>query len=197
MQSDVPRGRDKSQRAYRASGSATRRKQLAAVALVVVIIGTLAALIAPNEIGNRVAPPVTVVSNVGSGTLSPEEQSYADGLQPYLDVLVGEGRALEKLGQARSRNIVELSLRMDRYRTAANDIEQYIQGHSTPVGMAGLVTELRQRIDDSLAAIDASVAAIRRFDWNALGQTVDDFSLAVDDIARLAGTPVPAAIQGQ
>jgi hypothetical protein len=178
-------------------GSATRRRQLAAVALVVVIVGTLAAWLAPDEIGNRVAPPVTVISGVGSGTLSPEEQLYADGLRPYLDVLVGEGRSLEKLGQARSRNIVELSLRMDRYRTAANNIEQYIQGHSTPPGLVGLVTELRQRIDESLAAIDASVAAIRRFDWNALGQTVDDFSLAVDHIARLAGTPVPAASPGQ
>ena len=196
MQSDVPRGRDKSQRAYRAFGLATRRRYLAAVALALVIVGAMAALIAPDEIGNRVAPPVTVVSVVGSGTLSPDEQAYADGLRPYLDVLVGEGRALEKLGQERSRNIVELSLRMDRYRTAAHDIEQYIQGRSTPPRLAGLVTELRQRIDQSLAAIDASVAAIRRFDWNALGQTVDDFSLAVDDIARLAGTPVPAASPG-
>jgi hypothetical protein len=158
-------------------------------------IVTLAALIAPGEIGNRVAPPVTVISDIGSGTLSPDEQTYANGLRPYLDVLVGEGRALEKLGQERSRNIVELSLRMDRYRTAARDIEQYIEGRAIPPGLAGLVTQLRQRIDDSLAAIDASVAAIQRFDWNALGKTVDDFSLAVDDIARMAGTPVPAGSQ--
>src|SRR5690349_82817 len=169
MQSDVPRGRDKSQRAYRAFGLATRRRYLVTVALVLVIVGTTAALIAPHEIGNRIAPPVTVVSDVGSGMLSPEEQSYADGLQPYLNVLVGEGRALEKLGQERSRNIVELSLRMDRYRTASRDIEQYIEGHTTPPGLVGFVTELRQRIDDSLAAIDATVAAIQRFDWNALG----------------------------
>ena len=158
-------------------------------------IVTLAALIAPGEIGNRVAPPVTVISDIGSGTLSPDEQTYANGLRPYLDVLVGEGRALEKLGQERSRNIVELSLRMDRYRTAARDIKQYIEGRAIPSGLAGLVTQLRQRIDDSLAAIDASVAAIQRFDWNALGKTVDDFSLAVDDIARMAGTPVPAGSQ--
>jgi hypothetical protein len=161
------------------------------------IVGTVAVLIAPDEIGNRVAPPVTVVSDIGAGTLSPEEQSYADGLRPHLDVLVGEGRTLENLGKARSRNIVELSLRMDRYRTAARDIKQYIQVHSTPPGMAGFITELSQRIDESLAAIDASVEAIRRFDWNALGQTVDNFSLAVDDIARLAGTPVAAASQAK
>lgn len=163
---------------------------------MLVAVVTLAALIAPNEIGNRVAPPKTVVSDIGAGTLSPEEQSYADGLRPYLDVIVGEGRALEKLGQTRSRNFVELSVRMDRYRTAAHDIETYIQGRATPAGLAGLVSELRQRIDDSLVAIDASVEAIRRFDWNALGQTVDKFSMAVDDIARLAGTPIPAASLG-
>jgi len=166
------------------------------VAALLVCVVTMAAVIAPDEIGNRVAPPATVVSDIGAGSLSPEEQSYANGLRPYLDVLVGEGRALEKLGQERSRNIVELSLRMDRYRTAAQDIEQYIQGRATPPGLTRLITELRQRIDDSLSAIDASVAAIRRFDWNALGATVENFSLAVDDIARMAGTPIPAASPG-
>jgi hypothetical protein len=74
-------------------------------------------------------------------------------------------------------------------------MKQYIESRAIPPGLAGLVTQLRQRIDDSLAAIDASVAAIQRFDWNALGKTVDDFSLAVDDIARMAGTPVPAGSQ--
>ena len=175
---------------------ATRRRRLALVSTLLVTLVTLAALIAPDEIGNRVAPPALVVSNFGSGALSPEEQVYADGLRPYLDVLVGEGQALKQLGRQRSRNIVELSLRMDRYRAAAHDIEQYIQGRATPSGLTGFVTELRQRIDDSLVAIDASVDAIRRFDWNALGQTVEEFSLAVDVITRLAGTPVPAASQG-
>jgi hypothetical protein len=192
MQSNVPRKPAKFQRAYRPFGFATRRRPVAAIAAILIVLVVGSAMIAPEEIGNRVAPPATVLSGIGAGNLSPDGQAYADGLRPFVDVLVGEGLALAKLGQERSRNIVELSVRMDRYRTAAHDIEQYIQEHSTPTALAGYVTELRQRIDESLAAIDASITAIRAFDWDALGRTVEDFSKAVDSIARLAGTPTPA-----
>jgi hypothetical protein len=155
--------------------------------IIVVAIGVLSA---PESVENRVVPPATVASAVGNGQLSPNERAYLDGLQPYLDVLVGEGRALEQLGQSRSRNIVELTVRMDRYRGAANDIDRYIQDHPAPTRLADFVGQLQQQIADSLQAIDASVDAIRHFDWEALGGTVDAFSAAVDSIAALAGTPI-------
>ena len=158
---------------------------------------TLAAVIAPDEIGNRVAPPATVVSDIGAGTrCRPRSNRTQTGFVHTSMFSSARGARSRSLDRTRSRNIVELSLRMDRYRTAAQDIEQYIQGRATPPGLTRLITELRQRIDDSLSAIDASVAAIRRFDWNALGATVENFSLAVDDIARMAGTPIPAASPG-
>jgi hypothetical protein len=158
--------------------------------IVVVAIGVLNA---PESVENRVAPPATVASAIDSGHLSADEQAYMEGLRPYLDVLVGEGRALEQLGQSRSRNIVELTVRMDRYRGAAKDIDQYIQHHQAPTGLADFVGQLQQQIADSLQAIDASVDAIRHFDWEALGGTVDAFSAAVDSIATLAGTPLAAS----
>jgi hypothetical protein len=133
-----------------------------------------------------------VPSAIGKGQLSADERAYLDGLRPYLNILVGEGRALEQLGKTRSRNIVELTVRMDRYRGAAKDIDQYIQNHRAPTGLANFVGQLQEQIADSLQAIDASVDAIRKFDWEALGGTVDAFSVAVDSIATLAGTPVAA-----
>ena len=154
------------------------------------MVVTIGVLSAPGAVENRIAPPATVASDIDSGRLSADERAYVDGLRPYLDVLVGEGRALEHLGQSRSRNIVELSVRMDRYRSAAKDIDRYIQGRPAPTQLAGFVGQLQQQIADSLQAIDASVDAIRHFDWEALGRTVDDFSAAVDSIATLAGTPL-------
>jgi hypothetical protein len=156
--------------------------------LFVLVVG--AALNAPYAIENRVAPRATIVSELGTDSHSSEVQLFLDGLTPYLDVLVGEGRALQTLGNARSRNIVELSLRMDRYRTAANDINQYVRDNSTPPGLTSFVSELQQRIDESLSAIDTSIAAVRQLDWQALGASVSAFSDSVDRIARLAATPV-------
>jgi hypothetical protein len=84
---------------------------------------------------------------------------------------------------------------MDRYRGAASEINQYVRDHATPPGLEQFVSELQQRIAESLAAIDASVAAVRQFDWDALGESVTRFSTAVDQITILAGTPAPAARQ--
>jgi hypothetical protein len=156
--------------------------------LIVFVVG--AALNAPSAIENQVAPRATIVSELGTDSHSSDEQLFLDGLTPYLDILVGEGRALQTLGNARSRNIVELSLRMDRYRTAANDINQYVRDNSTPPRLTSFVSELQQRIDESLSAIDASIAAVRQFDWQALAASVSAFSDSVDRIARLAATPV-------
>lgn len=158
--------------------------------ILVVAIGVLSA---PDSVENRIVPPATVASEIGNGQLSADEQAYVAGLQPYLAVLVGEGRALERLGQSRSRNIVELSVRMDRYRSAAADIKQYVDEHPTPTRLTSFVGQLQRQIADSLQAIDASIDAIRQFDWEALGGTVDDFSEAIDSIANLAGTPLAAS----
>ena len=169
---------------------ATRKRRQVIAAILLVALVALGAFNAPSRIENRLAPRATIESLTGGGVRTPEEQTYLDGLKPFLDVLVGEGRALEKLGNERSRNIVELSVRMDRYRTAAKQIDQYIRDAPAPSGLTQFVSELREQIAMSLSAIDASVTAVRQFDWDALGKSVDGFSKAVEQIAFLAGTPV-------
>lgn len=151
----------------------------------------LGALAAPERIGDRIAPRATIVADPAPGERTPEQIAFLRGLAPHLEVLVGEGNALATLASERSRDILELTVRMERYRAAANDIDQYIRDHPTPPGLEQFVTELQQRIGDSLVAIDAAVAAFRRFDWEALGESVRSFSGAVDEITLLAGTPTP------
>lgn len=166
------------------------RRRLLIGGVLVTALATAAMLIAPETIENRIAPRATIVSEYDVGTPTLEEQVYLQGMSPYLDVLIGEGRVLQRLGNARSRNIIELSLRMERYRTAAADISQYITDTPTPPRLAQYVTELQNEVEASLRAIDESIHAFRRLDWDALGQSVGAFSATIDAIVNLSGTPV-------
>jgi hypothetical protein len=190
MRSDTPHNHHAFPRAYRGTGLGTRRNRLVLAGIILIVAAVAAGLHAPDQLGNRVAPRATAPFDLGSGVRTAEEQSYLDGLRPYLNVLLGEGRALRELGNSRSRNVFELSLRMDRYRTAASDIIQYVQDNAAPLRLAPFVSELQQQIDDSLRAIDASFDAFRTFDWHSLGESVSAFSITIDKIGRLAATPV-------
>ena len=157
---------------------------------MIAALGAVSAFNAPLKIENKVAPRVTIISGHESDAYTADEQAYLDGLKPYLDILIGEGRELQTMGNNRSRNIIELSLRMDRYRAAANNINQYVADIPMPSRLSEYVTEMQREIAASVKAIDASVDAFRHFDWDALGESVSAFSEAIDRIASLAGTPV-------
>jgi hypothetical protein len=166
------------------------RRRLVLGGVLVAAFAAIAALTAPGQIENKIAPRTTIVSELDDAPRTVAEQSYLDGLKPYLGILIGEGRELQSLGNARSRNVIELSLRMDRYRAAAADISQYVRDNPAPPQLAQYVTELQHEIEESMSAIDSSIDAFRRFDWDALGDGVDAFSSAIDRIAGLAGTPI-------
>lgn len=159
---------------------------------MLVAIAAIGASQARSWIAREVAPPATTSSFVATESYTPEQKTFLSGLKPTLDVLVGEGIALNNLGTARSRNVVELAVRMDRYRTAAGQIERFLQKTPIPPGFEALVAELREQIGASLAAIDASIEAIRQFDWDELAIQVSAFSSAINQITDLAGTPTAA-----
>lgn len=190
MRSDILRNRQILPKAYRGTGSTTRLGRLPLAALLLVGVLGIAGLLSQGRISDTIAPQVTVSLDSGTGARRPTDVTYLNALQPHLAVLMGEGAALQELGNSRSRNVVELAIRMDRYRAAAANIESFMTSHTPPALSTDFVSDLRFHIAESIIAIDGAIAAFRQFDWDALGVSVADFSTAIDRIVILVQEPV-------
>jgi hypothetical protein len=156
--------------------------------VVVVVIALLGMVATTDQIGELVAPPATSGSDRDASPEAPAEQAYLNGLDPYLTVVIGEGKRLAELGQARSRNLLELGVRMDRFRVASADLESYIAAHAPPAGLQPMIDDLLSQLAIAESAIQASIAAIQGFDWDSLGMSVDEFSHAVHAIDLLTNS---------
>jgi hypothetical protein len=154
-------------------------------ALILVLLAGVAAV--PGQIAETIAPPVNGGSPRDASTAGTVEQKYLADLSPYLSVVTGEGNRLAELGQARSRNVLELGVRMDRFREASADLVSYIVSNPPPATLASLIDQLMAELSAAETAIQASITAIREFDWDALGISVDAFARAVEAIERLTG----------
>jgi len=114
------------------------------------------------------------------------EQHYLSELNPLLAIVVGEGNRLAELGMSRSRNILELSVRMDRFRGASANLLAHFEAHPAPAGLESFVTGLRTHLAAAEDAIESSIGAIQSFDWDALAVAVSTFSDAVEAIESLS-----------
>ena len=140
----------------------------------------------PDRVGNVIAPPATFVATEDVSTNASATSSYVDRLNSYLGVVIGEGRRLSALGQARSRNVLELSVRMDRFREASAELKAYMSSHAPPADLESEINDLLIQLENAESAIQASITAVQGFDWEALGGSVDDFSRAVEAIEALS-----------
>jgi hypothetical protein len=156
--------------------------------VVVVVIALLGMVATSDQIGELVAPPATSGSTRDASPEAPAEETYLNGLDPYLTVVIGEGKRLAELGQARSRNLLVLGVRMDRFREASADLQFYISVHAPPAGLQPMIDELVVQLAIAESAIQASIAAIQGFDWDSLGTSVDEFSRAVHAIDLLTNS---------
>jgi hypothetical protein len=191
MQSDALPDRRKPMRGYRAAAFGTRRRSWLIV-LTLVALPMLAVSKVLTRLTDEIAPPASTTSLAATQAYTPDQVQFVDGLRSSRDVLVSEGTALAELGDARSRNLVELSVRAGRYRSAAEQVDAYFQMHLAPIGLETLVADLRVQINRSLAAIDGSVSAIRNLDWDELAVQVAAFATAIDQITVMVGSPTAA-----
>ena len=154
--------------------------------LLLVAVG-LGSLNASKRVETAVAPPATFFASPELSGDSATNQFVAD-LLPRLDVLVGEGLALTSLAEQRSRNIVELTIRMDRFRDAMAEIERVLADTPMPAVFDGEIRDLRFQMHQADIAIDGSLAAIRSFDWDSLEIEVGRFGDAIHAIQPIAFT---------
>lgn len=142
----------------------------------------------PDAIGRLVAPPAPVGDAQVVVAGDSETQRYLAELRPHLDVVIGEGNRLVDLGAERSRDLLELSVRMDRFRQASADLRSFVAANRPPPGLESTLDDLATHLETADVAIDDSISAIRGFNWNALAVAVERFSLTVQAIETLTET---------
>ena len=136
---DAPFRRRLVVREYPAPRNRTRRKRLTAGAAVVIVAAVFSMMAMNEQVGELVVPPATSGATSNASPETPAEQEYLQGLEPYLSVVIGEGKRLAELDQARSRNVLELGVRMDRFREASADLQAYVGTHEPPASLAPMV----------------------------------------------------------
>lgn len=144
----------------------------------------------PDQFGNALVPPAGTDTLLAGSPDDSAAQAYYAELAPYLGVVIGEGERLAELGQSRSRDILELSVRMDRFREASSALLAFLDGQPPPAALQSLVADLRSQLWAADVAIEASISAIRGFNWDALGGAVEDFDRAVAEIARIGSRKI-------
>jgi hypothetical protein len=111
-------------------------------------------------------------------------------LDRYLSIVTGEGDRLAELGRSRSRNVLELGVRMDRFREASTQLLAFISNNPPPPALGSLIAELSAALAAAETAIQASIIAIRGFNWDTLGTSVDEFARSIEAIEALRGRDV-------
>jgi hypothetical protein len=164
----------------------TKRQFVVIAAMLLVGAVALGTLGAPTRVQEALVPPATVPALQPDAACTGDCAAFVDALRTPLQALVAEGGALAELGQARSRNVLELTIRMDRFRDAASQVRGVISGTSVPPAFQADVRALSDWIVQAESAIDDSLAAIRGFDWDDLGRSVDAFAGAVDQLKLIS-----------
>lgn len=144
----------------------------------------------PGHIADVIAPPASDGVTQGADSANAPAREYFLELDRYLSIVTGEGDRLAELGRARSRNVVELGVRMDRFREASTQLLAFISTSPPPPALELFVAELTTELAVAETAIQASITAIRGFNWDTLGTSVDAFSRSIEAIEALRGRGV-------
>ena len=159
-----------------------RRRLVAPPLLIIAVLAAGVTAASTDRLKDAVAPPATFVLATPEPRTA-EEQRYLDAVLPPTERLVGEGRLLSALGAERSRNLLELRTRAERFRTTADEVVQLERSQGVPSQLEPFSAALNSGIVSALVAIDDAQAAVLRFDWDQVEAAVSAFTTAVDSIA--------------
>jgi len=170
------RGPGAGRRTYR------RRGRLAAFLLIIAVLAAGVTLGSSQRLEEAIAPPATV-SIATPESRTAEEQQYLGAILPLAERLIGEGRSLVELGESRSRNILELRTRTERFRDAADEVVRVEDTIGVPVRMQPFSTSLSEGVASALVSIGEAEDAVLRFDWDRVEVEVATFAASINVIA--------------
>ena len=159
-----------------------RRGRFAAFVLIIAVLAAGVALGSSQRLKDVIAPPATV-SIATPEARTAEEQRYLDAILPLAERLIGEGRSLAELGESRSRNILELRTRSERFRDAADEVVRVEETIGVPIRMQPFSTALNEGLTSAVLAIGDAEDAVLRFDWDRVQVAVTAFAVSIDVVA--------------
>jgi len=166
------------------------------IPLLLVMVGSFA-LVGGTAPAVDPGTPVHVPAN-----LDARERAYFDVVAPRFQALVAETDGLATLGRARSRESGPLLEGQAHVQTLIREIEIYRDRNGVPERYAESDRRFREGRDHALGSIRAARSALLRFDWDALGASVDRLDRAgaafraADDGLRETARILPAQSVG-
>ncbi len=180
-----------------------RATRILAVLLLLAGVGVIAAYAGRDQISEIVVPPAENSTPVPAAvSISPEEQAFYGYAGARLRALTAEAAVLVKLGDERSRNLVELQVRGDRVIELADQIDTFIAENTIPARFMLAVDLYRTGVEAARTGISNAKSAVLRFDWDAVATALESFEngtnqlqttyIMLRDIVGDAATPAGA-----
>lgn len=174
--------------------------RLLVVSFLVLIFGVALAALALDrgwlsdaEVEEGTPPP-------SAPELTAEERAYYDYAAPRLRELAAQARELARLGEEKSRNILEIQARGRRLEELIDEIAAYGREHGIPARFTGVAAGFAEGARLTRQAMEESQGGFRTFDWDRVARAVpvfldgaDRLDEAAAELERLGGAGTPPA----
>src|SRR5262245_42655377 len=155
-----------------------RRSKKIVVPMVLVAAAFIAALLTfgRSEFEEIVAKPAPAGTPVDvSLALTHGEQAFYHAIVPRMLKVSAEAQVLNKMGQEKSRNVLELQTRGNRIDAETAAINAYIAKNSVPPRFQNAMSTFEQGVSDLKSAMSNSKKGMVTFNWNLVAQQVAVF----------------------
>jgi hypothetical protein len=157
-----------------------------------------------DRVQDALVPPADVALPTGAApSLTGEGSRLYETISRPMRVAAAESTLLAELGEARSRNVIEIRTRTERLSDALAEIDRALETEPIPEVYQPVVSEYRE----AAAAVRATIAdagqAFASFDFPALREAVAGFRKGADalvsttrELDAVAGIATPPAEAG-
>ncbi len=171
----------------RSLGSGRVSRAGAIILCLTLILGWWA--IVAGQSGRVVVPSPAL----GADDLPAADQAFYDVVEPRLRALATETLALVELGRSRSRDAGALFEGQRRVQLLIRDINTFRDERGVPARFAPADETYVAGREDAAGSIRQARAALVRFDWEALGASVDQLDRAAGAFQTASRAMVAAA----
>jgi hypothetical protein len=149
---------------------------IVAAVLFIVGAGLYFASAGRNELEEIAVPPAQSGTPMPTAAaVSSDERAFYEYVGARLRAMSAESQELIKLGNERSRNVVELQVRSNRVIGLADQIDEYIESRTPPARFVPAVAQYEAGVQLIRSGIADAKSAVLRFDWDAVATALDVF----------------------
>lgn len=117
-----------------------------------------------------------------SAGMSPEETAYYEYVAPRLDRLVTEMDDVVVMVEAKSRDILALTVSGNRIDTLTEEITAFGEENGVPAQFQDVHGRILDATGTATATFDEARNALRTFDFSGMSGLVDGFTAAADEL---------------